>query len=191
MSDNPRRLNLPTIPHAAPSDPSGPMEHANGVQQPSLDYPTPLKRGDARGGMVSDRVVWLDLPRPYDNLEILAWLDFPKSIDDIRLAPALAPGMTESAEDQNNRFVLFCQNVILDHREACHHGGDPDTCTQEHGPWLDRNGEPMLPPEDREFWDRLSTPLGGAIMTRFWEEIRDSPKSSGSRKRKRASWKRR
>src|SRR4051812_9230396 len=109
MSDSLPRITLPTMSHAAPEETTA---QANGSVQPTS---LPRRRGDARGGMVADRTPWLDLPRPYDNLEFRAYLDYPKSVDDLRTPPANRPDGTpgETPEEMNDRLVFFCQQVIL------------------------------------------------------------------------------
>lgn len=144
--------------------------------------------------MIADRTPWLDLPAPWDNLEIRAWLDYPKDVADLWTKPE-----NESPEDANDRVMMACQQIFLDHRAAClpgvdanghEHASDPQLCRQIHEPWQDAQGA-LPPPQDRDFWERISTPLGAAIVTRFFEEMQGNPTHRSSRRWKRKGSRRR
>ena len=175
MADRPH-LNIPTLPRHEPDD---------GVPTNGSTPPEPTRKSDARGGMIATRTPWLDLPPPFENLEIRAWLDYPKPVADL-----WTPADNETREETAVRAMLACQNTFLDHREACQHPGNTQTCTEYHEPWQD--GEGVLPPTaDADFWERIPTPLYRAVVERFVEEINDNPTNRASRRWKRKSSRRR
>jgi len=128
---------------------------------------------DQRGSRIADRTVWLDLPEPWDNLEIKAWLDYPQEVSLMWM-----PVRDETPHQAGARMVGACKEVFLDHRGA------------NGAPWEDEDGVLPSPKED-EFWERISNPLMKAILERFFEELNTNPTSRSSRKKKRAVWKRR
>jgi hypothetical protein len=128
-------------------------------------------KADQRGKRIVNRVPWLDLPAPFDNLRIRAWLDYPQEVAELWTAPETKPDGTagETREEQNTRILEACKNVFL-----------------EHDGWEDEDG--LLPgPETDEFWQRISTQLGKAIVTRFFEELTGNPTFRASRRTKPAS----
>jgi hypothetical protein len=159
-------------------------ERANGAVEPES---LRSQRSDARRGMIAQRTPWLDLPFPFDNLEIRVWLDYPKHIADLWTPPD-----NETADDRAARTMLACQNTFLDHRAACDHRGDPQTCREEHEPWwLPGDDVPLPECSDSEFWERIPTPLFRAIVDRFVEEIAENPTNRASRRWKRKTSRRR
>lgn len=149
-SNRPRHLSLPNV------HPVADAERANGG---SADAPPPP---DGRGKRIANRAPWLDLPDPFDNLNIRAWLDYPQEV-----AILWAPVDGESKDAATTRVMEACKSVFL-----------------AHDGWEDEEG--VLPqPDTDEFWRRISTPLGAAIVQRFFGEITDSPNSRASRKRRR------
>lgn len=130
--------------------------------------------GDVRGKRIANRTPWLDLPEPFDNLQIRAWLDYPQEIAEMWTAPGPkldgTPG--ETPEEASVRILEACKNVFL-----------------EHDGWEDDDG-PLPGPDTDEFWQRISTPLGRAVVERFFEELQ-SFQSRASRRAKRKNWKRR
>jgi hypothetical protein len=156
----------------------------NGAVEPESFRP---QRADARRGAIATRTPWLDLPAPFDNLEIRTWLDYPKW-----LAELWTPPENETAEERSARTMMACQNTFLDHRAACDckppYSGD--ACRVEHDPWEDDKGE--LPEcANAEFWERIPTPLFKAIIERFVEEVNENPTNRASRRWKRKASRRR
>jgi hypothetical protein len=130
-------------------------------------YAVEAMTGDARGKRIANRTPWLDLPEPFDNLQIRAWLDYPQEIAELWTAPD-----NETKEAASARILEACKNVFL-----------------EHDGWEDEDG--LLPgPDTDEFWQRISTPLGRAVVERFFAELQGN-ESRASRRTKRKNWKRR
>lgn len=198
MIDDGRRESNPHYPNDR--FPRSVAEHETEVRQDIVNgsgesEPTTIApRQDGRGGLIADRMPWLDLPPPWDNLEIRVWLDYPKEIADLWVKPD-----NETKEDADARVMMACQQIFLDHRAACIpgrdakgqiHSADPQTCKAVHEPWRDGQG-PLPETQGSEFWERISTPLGAAIVTRFSEEMTINPTSRASRRRKKGSLRRR
>lgn len=129
---------------------------------------------DPRGKRIANRTPWLDLPEPFDNLQIRAWLDYPQEIAEYWTAPGPKADGTpgETPEEASARILEACKNVFL-----------------EHDGWEDDDG-PLPGPDTDEFWQRISTPLGRAVVERFFEELQGNA-SRASRRMKRKNWKRR
>lgn len=141
---------------------------------------TEVPRSDARGNMISNRTPWIELPDPFDNLSVRVWLDYPHEIAMLWTTPApKADGApSETPEEGAIRVREACKAVFLDHRGV------------DGGPWEDEDG--TLPsPDTDEFWERVPNALVRAMIACFFEEMNESPLSRRSRKKKRASWKRR
>jgi hypothetical protein len=135
------------------------------MENPIQQYATAVT-ADQRGNRIANRTPWLSLPAPFDNLEIQAWLDYPKDVADL-----WTPKDGETVQERSKRVMSACQSVFLAHRGA------------DGGPWEDEDG--VLPgPEIEEFWNRISTPLGSAIVTAFFAEISGNPTSRVSRRHK-------
>lgn len=122
-----------------------------------------LAASDARGKRIANRTPWLDLPEPFDNLKIRVWLDYPQDV-----AFLWTPVENETKDAATKRVMEACKSVFL-----------------AHDGWEDEDGEIMPQPDTDEFWQRISTPLGAALVTRFFSEINGNPTSGASRKRKR------
>jgi hypothetical protein len=132
---------------------------------------TRLPGGDSRGSRIANRVVWIQLPEPYDNLEFQAWLDYPREV-----AMLWTPVENETARERGARTILAARETFL------HHRGISD---QE--PWQDEDGE-LPSPTTQEFWNRIPTALGGAMLTAFFEEMAGNRASRRSQKRNRVKY---
>lgn len=145
---------------------------------------------DGRGKRIANRTPWLDLPAPFDNLEFRAWLDYPQEIAEYLTAPK-----DETPENATARMMDFFKGVILQH-DGWDDGREGQPMYDRDGnPIKDNKGNPVLygplpQPDDDEFWERISTPLGRAIGLRFFEEI-EKGNSRASRRANRKNWKRR
>lgn len=127
---------------------------------------TPLPNRDPRGSRIANRTVWLDLAEPFDNLQIKAWLDYPREV-----AVLWTPIDGETTAERGRRTILASRETFLEHR-----GRDNGE------PWEDEDGV-LPPPTEQEFWERIPTPLGGAIITAFYEELSGNRRSRVSRKK--------
>lgn len=129
---------------------------------------TKLPVSDPRGSMIANRMVWIQLPEPYDNLEFQAWLDYPREV-----ALDWTPVEGESNRDRGARTIKAARQTFLRHRGV-------ETGT----PWQDEEGE-IPDPTTEEFWERIPTALGGAMLTAFFEEMAGNRQSRRSRKKMR------
>lgn len=162
------------------------MNGASELDPREVTRPQPL--GMVKKGVIYGRVLWLDLPAPWDGLEIQTWLDYPKAIADL-----WTPADNETADERSARTMLACQNTFLDHRAACdcRPPNNGNHCMAKHEPWsLPGEGELPLPNES-EFWEVIPTPLFKAIIERFVEEVNENPTNRASRRFKKRNFKRR
>jgi hypothetical protein len=128
-----------------------------------IDRTPARSRADTRGKRIANREVWLQMPAPYDNLKILAWLDYPQSI-----ANQWVPIDGETNEERSERVMSACKQVFL-----------------EHDGWEDHEGE-LPPPGEDEFWERIPTQLGAAIIKRLQAELEGNGPSRASRGQRRS-----
>lgn len=168
-----------------PYDIEGARNGAADVSEREHALPVP---GATKRGLIYGRAPWLDLPPPWDDLEIKTWLDYPKAIADL-----WTPADDETTEERVARTTLACQNTFLDHRAACDckPPNNGDNCRVKHEPW-EIPGEGVLPPpNEAEFWELIPTPLFKAIIDRFVEEVNVNPTNRASRRWKRQNSKKR
>lgn len=130
-----------------------------------------LPVSDPRGSMIANRMVWIQLPEPYDNLEFQAWLDYPRDV-----AMEWTPVENETNRERGARTIRAARLTFHRHR-----GID----TQE--PWKDEEGE-LPSPTTSEFWERIPTQLGGAMLTAFFAEMAGNRTSRRSRKKNRVKY---
>lgn len=142
-------------------------------QRPAVNGTAPDPNRDTRGDDITTRAPWLELPEPYDNLEIRVWLSYPQEVQDLLIFP------DDATQDQKNqRGAEFLKTVILAHRGA------------NGGPWR-LNGKELSPPDTDEFWEQIPNELGVAIGERFWDEVKRGNESRALRRRKFKSSRRR
>lgn len=144
------------------------MHSENGATE---DNVTKLPLRDPRGSMIANRMVWIQLPEPYDNLEFQAWLDYPRDV-----AMEWTPVEGETAAQRGARTIRAARMTFLRHRGV-----------EDHEPWRDEDGE-LPDPTTPEFWERIPTALGGAMLTAFFEEMAGNRQSRRSAKRKRVKY---
>jgi len=202
--------NLPRPSSMAASKPvNGPVDDVIEMPRPAGDgasgdyYKTLVAAGiNPRDLFVADRTPWLAihdlLPngRPagqWSNLLVQVWLDYPKAIADL-WTPQEGSGEDgkETPDEAAERMLEACRATFLAHaiRKPGQKAKDtPEPLLDADGnpvPWLNpATGEPHKPISSEEFWSEISTPLGGAIVQRFFTEMAANPTSGGASSRRR------
>lgn len=112
--------------------------------------------------IIPDRVVRLQLGKPWAHLKIYAWLDYPEEV-----AQLFGPKADEETPDEaGERVIRGLRTVIV-----------------KHAGWRDRAGK-LPQPASRAFWERISTPLSKEIIAKLFEAIKRNPTPPASKNRK-------
>lgn len=147
-------------------------DEQNGTErEESSSKVTRLPVSDPRGSMIANRMVWIQLPEPYDNLEFQAWLDYPREV-----AIEWTPVEGETNRERGARTIRAARQTFHRHRGI-----------DNQQPWQDEEGE-IPDPTTAEFWERIPTPLGAAMLTSFFEEMAGNRASRRSRKKNRVKY---
>lgn len=136
------------------------MRHARRYSRAVNDLDGDEESGDQ---LIPDRVVKLALPKPWTHLKLWVWLDYPEEV-----ARLFGPKQDDESDDEaGERIIEGLRSVVV-----------------KHGGWSDRQGR-LPQPSTRAFWNRVSTPLSKAIISKLFEAIRRNPTPAASEKRTR------
>jgi hypothetical protein len=153
---------------------------ANGQGLPSS--PMPVVPPAPSGPRDKQRIVWLELPEPYEGVRIQAWINPPNhlmttvSAGGQRATLAALQALPDSADHDAERERLQAQAAeeryaILSRIVLAHNG------------WEDYDGCPYPPANTREFWDAISTEAAMLIFAVLTDEATKAPLAFQKRRR--------